>query len=166
MKVKKILFGLFALGMLLSIIPLTGCSKDDDEELGDHGGSVLTVNGKKWEAQSLPTFDEEAFLFNCATGKIGHLLCFYEDLTDEDLEKGDDVSPYEVILPTENAKYIYEDGEVIVTKCSAKEVTLRFDNYKVKYSGKWESILGDNRSEDIIEARYLTINGTVKFYSH
>ena len=153
------------LGLLLTIIPLTGCSKDDDEELGSNGGSVLTVNGKKWETVSLPVFGEEGFFFNCTTPNgIGHAMIFDEDLTDEDLEKGDDVSPDEVFFPTENAVYRYDDGDVIVTKCSSKSVTLSFDNYKVRYAGKYESIMTDDRNEDIADEKYLTFNGTVTFY--
>lgn len=164
MKVKKYFRTLLLLGLLVSLIPLIGCSKDDDE-IGANGGFVLTVNGKKWEAASLPVFDEDGFVFNCTTSdRLGHAMIFDEDLTDEDLEKGDDVSPDEVVFPTENAVYRYDDGDVIVTKCSSKSVTLRFDNYKVRYAGKWESIMEDNRNDDIANEKYLTFNGTVTFY--
>lgn len=163
---RKGLLGAFLmLGMLLTVLPLSGCSKDDDDGLGSNGGSVLTVNGKKWEAVSLPVFDEDGMYFNCTTPNgIAHAFIFDEDLTDEDLEKGDDVSPDEVIFPTENAVYRYDDGDVIVTKCSSKSVTLKFDNYKVKYDGIWESIMGDYRDDDIAGQNYLTMNGTVTFH--
>lgn len=164
MKTKMYMNALLILGLIFTMIPMAGCSKDDDEELGSNGGAVLTVNGKKWEAVSLPVFDESGFFFNCTTpDRSGHALIFDEDLTDEDLEKGDDVSPDAVVIPTENAVYRYDDGEVIVTKCSSKSVTLRFDNYKVQYSGMWEDMLGDNRGDDIADAQYLTMNGTVTF---
>lgn len=165
MKVKKLLGTLLLTGIILSLIPLTGCSKDDED--GIVLDRVLTVNGKKWDSGIVvPNYDEDGFYFICKSSDgHSHTLFFDEDLTNEDLEKGDDVSPSIVVLLSENAEYSYEDGEVIVNKCSSKSVTLRFNNYKVKYSGKWESIMADNRNDDIIGETYLTINGTVTFYN-
>ena len=166
MKTKSFLSVLFMLGMMLSLIPMVGCSKDDDGD-GIVLDRVLTVNGKKWDTGLIiPNYDENGFYFICnSSDGYAHTLFFDEDLTDEDIEKGDNVSPEILVLLSENAEYRYEDGEVIVTKCSKKSVTLRFDNYKVRYSGIWESLLPENREDDIINSQYLLINGTVTFYN-
>ncbi len=165
--VKKLLGGLITFCMLLTLFPLTGCSKDDDAD-GLYGGYVLTVNGKKWDSGiTAPNYDEDGFYFYCQSPDgHSHTLFFDEDLTDEDLEKDDDVSPDYLVLLSENAKYRYEDGDVIVTKIKGTNVTLKFDNYKVKYVGKWESLLDDSRNPDIANATTLTINGTVTFIFH
>ncbi len=163
--VKKLLGGLITFCVLLTLIPLTGCSKDDDSD-GIYGGYVLTINGKKfYSGITLPNYSESGFIFLGQTpnGEYGHALYFEEDLTDEDLEEGDDVSPDYLLLPTENAKYRYEDGDVIVTKIKGTDITLKFDNYKVKYVGKWDDMLLDNRNPDIENENFLTINGTVTF---
>ena len=46
MKTKRYMNALLILGLIFTMIPMAGCSKDDDEELGSNGGAVLTVNGK------------------------------------------------------------------------------------------------------------------------
>lgn len=152
------------MGIILSLLPASGCSKDDDAD-GAFGGYTLIVNGKKWDAGiTCPVYEGDSFYFICNTPDgQGHALRFVEDLTREDLRVGDDVSPEYLLLPTENAQYQYASGSVIVEKRTQTTVTLKFDNYKVRYIGDWISNAGDSRSPDIEDAEYLTIKGTVTF---
>lgn len=166
MNIKRFINIFFMVSVLISGLMVTGCSKDEDEEPGPNGGAVLTVNGNKWEALSLPVYDGDVVFFNCETESgSGHMFYFNENLDNEDLEIGDEIMPEEIIFPSENALYRYASGNIEIKNRSSDSVTLKFDSYKVKYSGEWASGMPDSRDDDIVDATYLTFNGTITFYN-
>lgn len=144
----------------------TSCSNDDDEPGGDFSNESLTVNGQKWDAGStVPNYDESGFYYiGVSESGVMHTIACYEDLTV--YEVGDEVTPSYLVLGTENAKYSYVDGEVTIVNKSGENVTLKFDNYTVAYTGPLVSALGDGRGPDIASTNTLEINGTVTFVYH
>ena len=150
------LFAMFALTVV-------SCSKDDDAvDGGKYNNGILTVNGQKWSSGfTIPAYYDDQFIFY---SENGHVLSFSESL--DDVEKGEDVSPDYVLLPSDNAEYKYVDGEIVVVKTDyPKSVTVKFDNYTVKYMGEYISGGGDNRKPDIKDADELVMNGTITFWS-
>lgn len=143
---------------------LTSCSKDDDEPGGDFANESLTVNGQKWDAGStVPNYDETGFYYTgFSESGVMHMIACHEDLTV--YEVGDEVTPNSLILGSENAEYHYTDGVIIITEKSGKNITLKFDNYTVAYTGLFNPYIGgDGRGPDIANANTLVINGTVTF---
>ena len=154
-----ILFAMFALTVI-------SCSKDDNNPGGSNGEGVLTVNGVKWTSTNLPNYEGDNFHFigKSPSGEY-HTVVFNESL--EDVEPGEDITPYYVFFPTENADYEYVDGDVIVTKTNyPKSVTVKFDNYTIEYIGKYLSGGGDSRWPDIQDDDRLVIKGTMTFFSY
>ena len=144
----------------------TSCSSDDDEPGGGSSYGSLTVNGQKWDVGStVPNYDESGFYYiGVSKSGVMHTIACYEALTE--YEVGDEVPPAYLVLGTENAEYSYEDGEVTVVKKSGKNITLKFDNYTVAFTGLLVSALGDGRGPDIANANTLEMNGTVTFVYH
>lgn len=139
------------------LLMAAGCSKDDDDNVPYNGNGILTVNGHDWNAGLyIPNFWEDQYVFTCEK----HVVVFEGDLTDA--EVGDDVTPSYVLFGTENAIYDPVRGRVIVTGVGKDYVEVKFDNLVVSYAGKFESILGDNRGDDLSDD--LKITGQIKFY--
>ena len=151
--------------LFATLIGFSSCSSDDDDDNGGSsisGSGALTVNGKTWKPTSAPVIEDDQIVY---LGD-GHVFYAYIDMYMDELEVGDEVTPDGVTFPTENADYSYVSGEVTVVKISKDgDITLKFDNYTVKYDGKWNSQMTDMRNDDIMGVNTLKMNGTVRFFN-
>ena len=150
------------INIVLSIL-LAGCVQ---AKLPDLKGNELYINNNVWNiGLSEPSYDDSGFYYVGVSPSFEtHTLACYVDLSD--VQKMDNVTPEYLLLGMDNAEYICISGKVVVSNISKYTITLNFDNFKVKYIGKYINGIGDNRGNDIINDDILLINGTVSFIYH
>ncbi|MCS3009499.1 hypothetical protein NXX98_16740 [Bacteroides thetaiotaomicron] len=151
----------FSLMLLFATISfLSSCSKDDDNE-GDNGSNVITVNSTKFHTESAPTISKYTnslyFEVSLIQNDVDYLSMYDLGITTNTTEvKAGQELKVEVELYQEytdvGSLYSYNSftGKVIVEAVDGNSITLKYDNFSF------------NRRHKDKDSKY-TVNGSVKY---
>lgn len=147
--------------LLATVSFFSSCSKDDDNE-GDNGSSVITVNGTSFHAESTPTVSRgsNSLYFEVTLTEDGvDYLSMYDlgisaDVTE--VKAGQELKVEVELYQSYNDignLYSYNTftGKVIVEAVDSNSITLKYDNFAF------------NRKHRDTNVKY-TVNGIVKYH--
>jgi len=151
----------FSLMLLLVAVSLfTSCSKDDDNE-GDNGSNVITVNGTNFHTESSPTISKYTnslyFEVSLVQNDVDYLTMYDLGISTNTTEvKAGQELKVDVELYQEytdvGTMYSYNSvtGKVIVEAVDGNSITLKYDNFSF------------NRRHKDKDSKY-TVNGSIKY---
>lgn len=163
---------LFFCVMLLSVLSLSSCSKDDDN---DNSSATIQVNDELWKMTPYiaPMFgyvgDDNMsgshrfnydFIFRGYVGDYddgGSGDDYYIDFmfySQDKVKKGDDVAKKQLIASRyRSVTYVYKSGSAIITDYNSENVTIKFDKLTLKAEDEVPYYASD----------ILVVDGTLKF---